>query len=557
MKEKLGSLLEFLSKIGISKMDKLSKEVYINTIIDINARLLGLKTDVNLNTQFDILIPLKVDKRKNNSNLNSDVRQAILDIFKFKKGEINISYLKNYNSKPYVTLTQGDNELSATSSLLKEIKSDDINTQIYKVFNKLLLKKSKDFKTTHFDLSNTTINDLNITFKKDILNFYLENILTEDKNNPLEFNEILTINISKYDNFTEFLKNLKFSDKDIEYYTERLIKSKININNILDKVYSNSDLHKGLNRLNKTIPKLMLLISEYNKGITDIKNVFNSVNVDSVGYEINEFEKILLDVFGNLNESKIKINHPNRRVDDLEELIINNTTDSFENGILSTYYRQLGRTITLLSVLDLLQGLREIGYQIPNLRFSTFDDLRHLLSHLNEQTEGLEQLLSEHPEYNTRLVTFSPYNNFVSYLNSIISHPNLTPPLLLSSQRIIPDLLFSREEALSIFNEQYDEMMDQDDMDDDNDDIPFETEETTRSVDSTFDLIREQINAEIRAREYAISNSGFTFRTGTTTSGSTAYYPSPGDEIVMPNSEFQGIDSIEGLSGTTGNSESF
>jgi hypothetical protein len=450
---------------------------------------------------------------------------------------LNISYLKNYNSKPYVTLTQGDNELSATSSLLKEIKSDDINTQIYKVFNKLLLKKSKDFKTTHFDLSNTTINDLNITFKKDILNFYLENILTEDKNNPLEFNEILTINISKYDNFTEFLKNLKFSDKDIEYYTERLIKSKININNILDKVYSNSDLHKGLNRLNKTIPKLMLLISEYNKGITDIKNVFNSVNVDSVGYEINEFEKILLDVFGNLNESKIKINHPNRRIDDLEELIINNTTDSFENGILSTYYRQLGRTITLLSVLDLLQGLREIGYQIPNLRFSTFDNLRHLLSHLNEQTEGLEQLLSEHPEYTTRLVTFSPYNNFVSHLNSIIISPNAAPPLLLSSQRIIPDLLFSREEALSIFNEQYDEMMSEDNMDDDNDDIPFETEETTRSVDSAFDLIREQIDAEIRAREYAISNSGFAFRTGTTTSGSTAYYPPPGDEPVMPNIE--------------------
>jgi len=129
------------------KIIELAIIIYINTIIDINARLLGLKTDVNLNNQFELLIPLKVDKRKNNNNLTPDVRQAIIDIFKFKKGEISISYLKNNNNKPYVTLIEGNNELSATSNLLKDIKSDDIDTQIYKVFNKLLLKKGKDFKS--------------------------------------------------------------------------------------------------------------------------------------------------------------------------------------------------------------------------------------------------------------------------------------------------------------------------------------------------------------------------------------------------------------------------
>lgn len=494
MKEKLGSLLEFLSKIGISKMDKLSKEVYINTIIDINARLLGLKTDVNLNNQFELLIPLKVDKRKNNNNLTPDVKQAIIDIFKFKKGEISISYLKNNNNKPYVTLIEGNNELSATSNLLKDIKSDDIDTQIYKVFNKLLLKKGKDFKTTHFDLSNTTINDLNNTFRKDVIDFYLENILTEDKNNPLEFNDILTIKISKYDNFSEFIKSLKFSDSDINYYTERLSKSKMNINNVLDKVYSNADLHKGLNRLNKTIPKLMLLISEYNKGINDVKNVFSTINLDNVSYEINEFEKLLLNVFANLD--KPSIGNLVKKSETIRD------SDNFEDTVLNSFHTQLGRTITLGTTLGLLQELRAIGYQIPNLSNSGFNSLRELLNHLDRQTEGLENILSLYPQYNTRLVTFSPYNDFVNHTNSLIRNPGLIPPPFRSSINRIPDLLFDRQESALIFSEQYDEMMNEGNSDFDEDDLSNfdDTEEVASPSINAFNEISEQISREIRER---------------------------------------------------------
>jgi hypothetical protein len=534
MKEKLGSLLEFLSKIGISKMDKLSKEVYINTIIDINARLLGLKTDVNLNNQFELLIPLKVDKRKNNNNLTPDVKQAIIDIFKFKKGEISISYLKNNNNKPYVTLIEGNNELSATSNLLKDIKSDDIDTQIYKVFNKLLLKKGKDFKTTHFDLSNTTINDLNNTFRKDVIDFYLENILTEDKNNPLEFNDILTIKISKYDNFSEFVKSLKFSDSDIKYYTERLSKSKMTINNILDKVYSNADLHKGLNRLNKTIPKLMLLISEYNKGINDVKNVFSTINLDNVSYEINEFEKLLLNVFANLD--KPIITNPLKKSETIRD------SDDFENTVLNNFHTQLARTITLGSTLTLLQELRAIGYQIPNLSGSGFNNLRELLNHLDRQTEMLEDILSAYPQYNTRLVTFSPYNDFVGHVNSLIRNPGLIPPAFRSSINRLPDVLFDRQESALIFSEQYDEMMDEGNSDFDEDDLVFQDdvhEEVARPSINALDELSAQISREIRERivtgnlrsstVYSSDLPGYTW--SPSNSVGTIYSPPPTDFV--------------------------
>ena len=535
MKEKLGSLLEFLSKIGISKMDKLSKEVYINTIIDINARLLGLKTDVNLNNQFELLIPLKVDKRKNNNNLTPDVKQAIIDIFKFKKGEISISYLKNNNNKPYVTLIEGNNELSATSNLLKDIKSDDIDTQIYKVFNKLLLKKGKDFKTTHFDLSNTTINDLNNTFRKDVIDFYLENILTEDKNNPLEFNDILTIKISKYDNFSEFVKSLKFSDSDINYYTERLSKSKMTINNVLDKVYSNADLHKGLNRLNKTIPKLMLLISEYNKGINDVKNVFSTINLDNVSYEINEFEKLLLNVFANLD--KPSIGNLVKKSETIRD------GDNFEDTVLNNFHTQLARTITLGSTLTLLQDLRAIGYQIPNLSSSGFNSLRELLNHLDRQTEMLEDILSAYPQYNTRLVTFSPYNDFAGHVNSLIRNPGLIPPSFRSTINRIPDILFDRQESALIFSEQYDEMMNEGNSDFDEDDLVFQDDvheevhrEVARPSINALDEISEEIARGIRERivtenlrSSSVPPSNLPGYTWISNSASTIYYPPPTD----------------------------
>lgn len=556
MKEKLGSLLEFLSKIGISKMDKLSKEVYINTIIDINARLLGLKTDVNLNNQFELLIPLKVDKRKNNNNLTPDVRQAIIDIFKFKKGEISISYLKNNNNKPYVTLIEGNNELSATSNLLKDIKSDDIDTQIYKVFNKLLLKKGKDFKTTHFDLSNTTINDLNNTFRKDVIDFYLENILTEDKNNPLEFNDILTIKISKYDNFSEFVKSLKFSDSDINYYTERLSKSKMNINNILDKVYSNADLHKGLNRLNKTIPKLMLLISEYNKGINDVKNVFSTINLDNVSYEINEFEKLLLNVFANLDKPSIgNLVKKSGAITD---------TESFEDSVLNSFHTQLARTITLGSTLTLLQDLRAIGYQIPNLSSSGFNSLRELLNHLDRQTEMLEDILSAYPQYNTRLVTFSPYNDFVGHVNSLIRNPGLIPPPFRSSINRIPDVLFDRQESALIFSEQYDEMMNEGNSDFDEDDLVFQDdnhEEVASPSINALDEISEQISREIRERLVTGNRPEFTTYSGTTTqplgwnlngSGTVYYTPIPTDPDFVEEREVMQQGPTEDSAGPSG-----
>lgn len=541
MKEKLGSLLEFLSKIGISKMDKLSKEVYINTIIDINARLLGLKTDVNLNNQFELLIPLKVDKRKNNNNLTPDVKQAIIDIFKFKKGEISISYLKNNNNKPYVTLIEGNNELSATSNLLKDIKSDNINTQIYKVFNKLLLKKGKDFKTTHFDLSNTTINDLNNTFRKDVLDFYLENILTEDKNNPLEFNDILTIKISKYDNFSEFVKSLKFSDSDINYYTERLSKSKMTINNVLDKVYSNADLHKGLNRLNKTIPKLMLLISEYNKGINDVKNVFSTINLDNVSYEINEFEKLLLNVFANLD--KPSIGNLVKKSETIRE------GDNFEDSVLNSFHAQLGRTITLGSTLALLQELRAIGYQIPNLSNSGFNSLIELLNHLDRQIEGLENILSLYPQYNTRLVTFSPYNDFVNYTNFLIRNPDLIPPPFRSSINRIPDVLFDRQESALIFSEQYDEMMNEGNSDFDEDDSSNfdDIEEVASPSINALDELSQEIARGIRERIVSVNLSssvhtpsdlpGYTWSSN---SVGTIYSPPPTDFEVDREAMQQG-----------------